>query len=75
MTVKGPRANIRAEPRWRNWQTRCLEGAVGFKARVGSNPTLGTSAPHEGALVRGGPNRPLGGPGERGLVVGVPEKP
>ena len=34
-------AKIKTEPRWRNWQTRCLEGAVGLKARAGSTPALG----------------------------------
>lgn len=43
LTVGGPLATIALhEPRWRNWQTRMVEGHVDRNVRAGSSPALGT---------------------------------
>lgn len=35
--------NAMRKPRWRNWQTRQVEGLVNRNVRKGSSPFLGTT--------------------------------
>ena len=40
-------------PKWWNWQTRCVQGAVPYGC-AGSNPAFGTKDFHPAAHTRGG---------------------